>query len=197
MQDLHIIFVCGPCGVGKTTYGEFLEQTQQFVLFETDRKFMDVSGTYKFDSSKLSQFHQETQYMFLEEVKKGKRNIVVTNTMLTAYEFVPYIMAWYQYGIHRYRLKFVYPEDLHSDHNPIFINDVLQSDVLISRRQGKHGKRIDSKIIENMVKVYTQITIEDILACGKTFPKKFMNKFIDDLLPTSVCLDAYLSSIVI
>ena len=97
MGDL--ILVRGVPGSGKTTIADMLSSYGRSVLFCTDDLFM-VDGEYKFDPSKLSEYHAVTvdkvrdsmiDEKYDDECFHSYDTIIVHNTFTQKWEMDPYL----------------------------------------------------------------------------------------------------------
>lgn len=82
----HLVLVTGLPGSGKSTFAKRAYPTYE--LLETDQLFME-NGEYKFDASKLSEYHNKTQQRCKELLEQGK-NVVVANTFSRKWEMNAY-----------------------------------------------------------------------------------------------------------
>ena len=108
MKDKRLVLVRGLPGSGKTTLAEMLQSYQDAIMFSTDDLFM-VDGEYKFDASKLSEYHKKNinkvkEKMEMVEMMKGGDwdcmldTIIVHNTFTEEWEMKPYYDLAEKYG---------------------------------------------------------------------------------------------------
>jgi len=115
MKTMYI--VRGVPGSGKTTFAKSLGGTH----FETDSYFM-VDGEYKFDFTKLKEYHQKCQNdvntaMILNHTAGLNEVIVVSNTFTQEWEMQPYFDMAKEWG---YRVFSIIVENRHggvNEHN--------------------------------------------------------------------------------
>ena len=69
MNEQRLVLVRGLPGSGKTTLAEMLDWYEDAIMFSTDDLFM-VDGEYKFDASKLSEYHKANVNNVKEEMEK-------------------------------------------------------------------------------------------------------------------------------
>jgi len=100
MKEKRLVLVRGLPGSGKTTLAEMLQSYQDAIMFSTDDLFM-VDREYKFDASKLPEYHKkniekvEEKMEMVERMKGGDWDcmldtIIVHNTFTEEWEMNPY-----------------------------------------------------------------------------------------------------------
>lgn len=104
------IILRGVPGCGKTTYAEYLRsKIEDCSIHSTDSYFV-VDGEYKFDKSKLAEYHKAN----LESFKASKaRVVIVDNTNLVPKDYGKYILE----GYIRIIISFAIPSTFRSIHN--------------------------------------------------------------------------------
>jgi adenylate kinase family enzyme len=96
MTQLLIILQGAP-GSGKTTLGKQIASVIDGEIFSTDDLFIE-NGVYKFDASKLGLYHKINLERAIEAMK-AKKNVVIDNTNLKAWESFGYVKAAVDMGI--------------------------------------------------------------------------------------------------
>ena len=91
-------------GAGKSTLAKQLAG-EHGEIFSTDDFFI-IDGEYKFDSSKLGQYHKANLERTINAMKHGVNPIVVDNTNVQFFEMRKYVEAALHYG---YRVEFAEP----------------------------------------------------------------------------------------
>tara|TARA_Y100001951_G_scaffold70858_1_gene57786 strand:+ start:221 stop:643 length:423 start_codon:yes stop_codon:yes gene_type:complete len=104
MDNFKLVLVRGLPGSGKTTLAEILNFNEDAIMFSTDDLFM-VDGEYKFDASKLSEYHKTNIDNVKQEMQKVKDGhcfsynvIIVHNTFTRKWEMEPYYELAKKYG---------------------------------------------------------------------------------------------------
>jgi|TARA_Y100000310_G_scaffold240081_1_gene243872 uridine kinase len=109
MDNFKLVLVRGLPGSGKTTLAEILNFNEDAIMFSTDDLFM-VDGEYKFDASKLSEYHKTNIDNVRQEMQKVKDGhlysipcfscnvIIVHNTFTQEWEMEPYYELAKKYG---------------------------------------------------------------------------------------------------
>ena len=89
MTTLYLIR--GIPGSGKTTLAVNLPMIMEYptVVLEADRYFINSSGVYEFDPSKLSEAHNDCYSRAIENLIEG-RDVIVSNTSTTEKEVQRY-----------------------------------------------------------------------------------------------------------
>jgi len=87
---LRVTILRGISGSGKTTWARAQKETARII--STDACF-EASGTYTFDATKLHEYHRRTFRDFLEAVLRKEPWIIVDNTNIKLWEFMPYVAA--------------------------------------------------------------------------------------------------------
>lgn len=134
----RLFLIMGLPGSGKTTLARLMAQEMDGVAFATDDLFV-VNGEYKFDPTKLSEYHKKTQERVEEWICQDgilgvePSVIIVHNTFSRKWERQPYLDLAAQYG---YEVTQIY---VHTD---------LTDDELAARNV--HG--VPSSVIANMRK---------------------------------------------
>ena len=111
-----IIMIVGIPGSGKTTKAKQIMKLlgDTAVHYEADQYFTDAEGNYKFDPSKLAEAHDYCQSKTIDSMKKGIKNIIVSNTFIKAWEREPYFRfaRTYEYDVMFIRMNTQY-ETIH------------------------------------------------------------------------------------
>lgn len=96
-----LILLRGAPGSGKSTAASKL---WGFAHYETDQYFMH-DGYYDFDYTKLKEAHRWCQNVVWREMRKGRRNVVVSNTFTKLWELDAYLADAKAngYDVHIYR----------------------------------------------------------------------------------------------
>ena len=96
----RLIMIVGVPGSGKSTKAKELLKLfgDTAVHYEADQYFTDAEGNYKFDPSKLAEAHDYCQSKTIDAMKKGVKNIIVSNTFIKAWERAPYFHWALTYG---------------------------------------------------------------------------------------------------
>lgn len=91
---MQVIIMQGISGSGKSTYTRRiiagLPPGASFQVVSADHFFLDASGNYKFDPTRLGNAHLDCQKRFLEACQTGIDTIIVDNTNLRLWEISPY-----------------------------------------------------------------------------------------------------------
>ena len=93
-----LILIRGLPGSGKSTLAKMLAECHLMLHFEADQCFVDDSGAYIFDASKLGWAHKNCQ----QNADIGLTNnisVVVSNTFTTLKELRPYFEIAKKHGI--------------------------------------------------------------------------------------------------
>lgn len=92
---MRVTVLRGISGAGKTTWVK--THAADAVVVSADHYFF-VDGVYKFDPSKLPEFHNRCFRSFLDAVLVATPYIVVDNTNIHAWEYAPYVLAAQAFG---------------------------------------------------------------------------------------------------
>ena len=84
-----LVIMRGPSGSGKSWIVEQLCRYHPFVVCSTDNYFM-VDGEYKFDPTKLGEYHKKNQENVLSNLLI-KQDVIVDNTNITYKELSIYL----------------------------------------------------------------------------------------------------------
>lgn len=90
---MRVTVLRGISGSGKSTWAH----QQDALIFSTD-EFFFVDGEYRYDSTKIGQYHAQNLRRFLEAIRLGEPWIIVDNTNICAWEYSPYVLAGQAYG---------------------------------------------------------------------------------------------------
>ncbi len=82
-----VFILRGIPGCGKSTYAR--EKFAGALICSTDDFFM-VDGEYKFDPTKLAEYHNANLRQFASYIMQCRPHIVVDNTNIAAWEIAPY-----------------------------------------------------------------------------------------------------------
>ena len=103
---MKLIILRGPSGIGKTTYikNNFPEAIADGTVCSADHYFNDlVTGTYKFDPTKLGAAHQtcktKVESLLADHSANNADYVVVDNTNLRQKEIKPYVDLAEKYDI--------------------------------------------------------------------------------------------------
>lgn len=105
----NLFLIRGLPNAGKSTLAEQLGGSH----FEADKYFVDESGNYNFDPSKLKLAHQWCQLQVLNAMIKSE-TIVVSNTFTREWEMKPYMDMAKDWG---YRVFSIIVEKRHDNVN--------------------------------------------------------------------------------
>ena len=92
---LRVTILRGISGSGKTTWAN--THKEEALILSTD-KYFEQSGTYTFDGAKLQDYHRQTFREYMEAILRREPWIIVDNTNIKLWEFVPYVAAAEVYG---------------------------------------------------------------------------------------------------
>jgi predicted kinase len=116
-KEGELILLRGLPGSGKTTLAKTILQlriTDDPEVLSADDFFINESGEYKFDSTKLKEAHQYCQFRCSERMRQQKSKIVVANTFTEEWEMKPYFDMAERYN---YRIHTVIVENRHGSEN--------------------------------------------------------------------------------
>jgi energy-coupling factor transporter ATP-binding protein EcfA2 len=136
-----LVIMQGHPGSGKSTLAKQIAHVIDAEVFSTDDFFVE-NGVYKFDVSKLGQYHKANLDRSVEAMKAGK-NVVIDNTNIRSWECLFYCTAAVERGI---AVKFVRA---------------------IGNFGTTHGVPPDK--IEQMRQNMEELTLEKVLASKKPF----------------------------
>lgn len=85
---MRVTVLRGISGSGKSTWAS----EQDVPIFSTDAYFL-VDGIYRYDPTKIGEYHNRNFRAFLEAVWQKEPWIIVDNTNVCAWEYSPYILA--------------------------------------------------------------------------------------------------------
>lgn len=88
-ETKELVVLRGPSGSGKSTYTR-THYPHAFVC-SADDEFLDASGKYVFDVSKLSEAHLACWRKCHEALMRGEKCVVVDNTNTQLWEMSPYV----------------------------------------------------------------------------------------------------------
>jgi predicted kinase len=112
-----LILLRGVPGSGKSTLGEIIlncPQSSTNNVLSADDLFIDSSGKYNFDPTRIKEAHNLCQQKCAEKMKMGLYKIVVANTFTQEWEMKPYYEMAERY---RYRVHSVIVENRHGSTN--------------------------------------------------------------------------------
>lgn len=92
---LRVTILRGISGSGKTTWAN--THKEQALILSTDRYF-EQSGTYVFNGAKLQEYHRKTFREYIEAILRKELWIIVDNTNIKLWEFMPYVSVAEAYG---------------------------------------------------------------------------------------------------
>ncbi len=92
---MRVTILRGISGCGKSTWAA--QHASEAYIVSTDRYFVK-DGVYTFDASKLATYHQQAFRDFLEAILRQEPWIVVDNTNILLWEFIPYVVAAQAYA---------------------------------------------------------------------------------------------------
>lgn len=168
-QTLYIMQ--GPPGSGKSELAERLfeskyvvQNRRNWVICSTDDYFT-VNGEYKFDSSKLEEYHARNLKKATDCMKDGY-NVIVDNTNIKCWQCKPYVQFAVENGI-----------------NVVFIR-------VTGSFANKHG--VPDDVVERMRNSMEDLTVESVLASMKpfTFEKVLLDAFAEKCVITYRLLDS-------
>jgi predicted kinase len=93
-----LILIRGLPGSGKSTLAQQLKDQKGYRHFEADQYFVDSSGRYHFDATKLNLAHAWCQNRTKAELLKG-HSVVVSNTFIRLWELNPYLLLAKKLGV--------------------------------------------------------------------------------------------------
>lgn len=104
------VILRGLPGSGKSFLSDQLirqtvKENQHDHILSADKYFFNNRGIYRFDPSRLSEAHQETQKMFTRKAAQGISPLIVDNTNLQYWEMEPYMLVANQYGYIIYTME--------------------------------------------------------------------------------------------
>jgi len=112
-----LILLRGIPGSGKTTLGDIIlscPQSNSNNVLSADDLFVDSSGNYNFDPTRIKEAHNLCQQKCAEKMKMGLYKIVIANTFTQEWEMKPYYEMAERY---RYRVHSVIVENRHGNTN--------------------------------------------------------------------------------
>ena len=112
-----LILLRGLPGSGKSTLGDVVLYTNKLGnqdVLSADNFFINESGEYIFDASKLKEAHNSCQQKCAERMKYQFVKIVVANTFTEEWEMKPYFDMAERYN---YRIHTVIVENRHGNQN--------------------------------------------------------------------------------
>lgn len=92
-----LICLRGCPGAGKTTLAKLFNNNAKIPYHEAD-KFFELSGTYKFDLSKINEAHQYCKYDVIKSLEENEPIVIVSNTSTTLMEVKNYQDLAEKYG---------------------------------------------------------------------------------------------------
>ena len=95
MQTLYVMQ--GASGSGKSTLAVVLAKATGAVICSTDSYFL-TEGVYRFDPSKLGEYHASNQRAAAEHLQAG-HSVIVDNTNLLRSHVKPYVAAAVALGV--------------------------------------------------------------------------------------------------
>ncbi|QTH71679.1 AAA family ATPase [Pseudoalteromonas xiamenensis] len=91
-------------GSGKSHYAFSLAEElvggdeTRYVICSTDDYFLQTDGSYQFDKTKLSEFHNLNLARFINSLAEGIELVIVDNTNIRRWEYVAYSAAAHAMG---------------------------------------------------------------------------------------------------
>ena len=90
IYNKKLVIIRGLPGSGKSTFAKLLSPNG-YAHVEADQWFVDDSGEYKFDVTKLHLAHKWCENKVLNFMRIGTELIIVSNTFTTEKELKPYL----------------------------------------------------------------------------------------------------------
>lgn len=87
----ELILIRGIPGSGKSTLAEKLARVYDAHIWEADQYFINLDGTYQYDSAKIKDAHKWCQENTYETLKQNK-SVIVANTFIRKWELNPYLL---------------------------------------------------------------------------------------------------------
>ncbi|UJF23520.1 AAA family ATPase [Shewanella sp. OMA3-2] len=146
MNSKLVIIMRGLPGSGKSHWIDLFIQSQPLPValqikqrgyFSTDNLFV-VDGQYKFDASKLSEYHQINLSLFIEALSRGEPIVICDNTNVCHWEYIAYKTAAVALG---YKVKIVITGEPKS-----------KSHQLLCAQRNKH--HVQLKHIQRMAEIF-------------------------------------------
>lgn len=149
-----LILMRGVSGSGKSTLARQIADAHEgSVIFSTDDFFM-VAGEYRFDPSRLGEYHAANQRRTHEAMSKGCPCVIVDNTNTQSWEMKPYVESAYAHG---YSVEIHMPE-------PVPFEELMRRQ---SQREDQ-GKSLPAEIVQRMLERFEyDVTVEKILSSVK------------------------------
>lgn len=145
---MELILMRGVSGSGKSTLAWTLCPPAQ--VFSTDDLFM-VGGEYRFDPSKLGEYHAENQRRVEWAMQEQWPVVCVDNTNTQIWEMVPYVNLADTYGYHVRIVE---------------ANTPWRFDADVLAEKNTHG--VPREAIKRMIARYEHgVTVEDIRSFAK------------------------------
>jgi len=94
MKTAYILM--GIPGSGKSTFTE--EKIPEAIVCSADHFFLDEDGHYTFESRHLQRAHAQCLQAFVDELQRGRWDVVVDNTNTSIATVAPYIALAKAYG---------------------------------------------------------------------------------------------------
>lgn len=92
-----LTIIRGASGSGKTTLAKVLSEVNDCPYFEADMYFINESGEYQFDFTKLKNAHAWCQGIVKSYMKDGV-DVIVSNTFTKIWEMKPYLNMANEFG---------------------------------------------------------------------------------------------------
>jgi predicted kinase len=90
---MRVTVLRGISGSGKSTWAK----QQGVPVFSTDQFFM-IDGEYRYDATRIGEYHSRNLRAFLEALWRSEPWIIVDNTNICAWEYSPYVLAGQAFG---------------------------------------------------------------------------------------------------
>lgn len=89
--EKQVIILRGLPGSGKSTFAKLLTKTSQSAIIHSTDDYFFQNGTYKFDGTKIVEYHQNNYNAYCRSIENGIQLIVVDNTNFMRVHYQNYI----------------------------------------------------------------------------------------------------------